>query len=176
PQIFARQHPVLQRLPLSVRILRYPRALRPQPAREDTAADHCRARQAARMRHCRHRLFRGRQFHRQPQGGDGPVAASGRLAEAHRLHHPACLRGDAEYRQAARDPGEDEGGAVRHDLLRHRDSGSGRAEGDAEGPQHDGADPRGRADHQFLRHGSGVRHHHGARHRQARHRGCAARL
>ena len=37
-------------------------------------------------------------------------------------------------------------------------------------------DPRGRADHQLLRHGGRLRHHPGARHRQARHRRCAARL
>ena len=62
------------------------------------------------------------------------------------------------------------------DLLRHRDARSRRAEGDAQGPQHDGPDPGGRANHQLLRHGGGVRHHHGARHRQAGDRGGAARL
>ena len=56
---------------------------------------------------------------------------------------------------------------LRHHLLRHRDPRSRRAEGDAQGPQHDGPDPGGHPHHQLLRHGGRVRHHHGARHRQA---------
>ena len=95
----------------------------------------------ARMRHHRHRLFRRRQFHRQPQGRARSAAASDRMAEDARLRHAARLRGDAQYRQAARDPGEDARGRLRHHLLRHRDARSRRAEGDAQGPQHDGPDP-----------------------------------
>ena len=41
-----RQHPVLQRLSLSMRILRHPRALRPQPALQDAGTGLRRARQA----------------------------------------------------------------------------------------------------------------------------------
>ena len=62
-----------------------PGPLRPQSAPQDAAADHRRARQAARMRRDRLGLFRRRQFHRQPQGGAGPAAASDRVAEEHRL-------------------------------------------------------------------------------------------
>ena len=61
----------------------------------------------------------------------------------------------------------DEGGDVRHGVLRHRDPRSRRAEGDAQGPQHDGPDHGRHPHHQFLRHGGRLRHHHGARHRQA---------
>ena len=75
-----------------------------------------------------------------------------------------------------RDPREDARGVLRHDLLRHRDPRSRRAEGDAQGPQHDGPDPGRRSHHQPLRDGSGLRHHHGARHRQARDRRGLARL
>ena len=50
----------------------------------------------------------------------------------------ARLRGDAQHRQAPRDPGDDARGLLRHHLLRHRDAGSRSAEGDAQGPQHDG--------------------------------------
>jgi len=71
-------------------------------------------------------------------------------------------------------PGEDARGLLRHDFLRHRDAGSRGAEGDAQGPQHDGPDPGRRSHHQFLRHGSRLRHHHGARHRQGGNRRCAA--
>ena len=79
----------------------------------------------------------------------------------------AGLRGDAQHRQAAGDPRADARGLLRHHLLRHRDARSRRAEGDAQGPQHDGPDPGGHSHHQQLRHGGRLRHHHGARHRQA---------
>ncbi len=45
-----------------------------------------------------------------------------------------------------------------------------------EGPQHDGPDPGRHPHHQQLRDGGRLRHHHGARYRQARDRRCAARL
>ena len=153
-----------------------PGPLWPQPAPEVAAADHRRTRQAARMRRHRLGLFRRRQFHRQPQGGARPAAASGRMAEADRLRDAARLRGDAEHRQAAGDPGDDARGVLRHGVLRHRDARSRRAEGDAQGPQHDGPDPGGHPHHQLLRHGGRLRHHHGARHRQAGDRRRAARL
>ena len=143
------------------------------PRLKTPAADHRRTRQAARMRRHRLGLFRRRQFHRQPQGRARSAAASDRMAEANRLRDAAGLRGDAQHRQASRNPREDARGVLRHHLLRHRDARSRGAEGDAQGPQHDGPDPGGRADHQFLRHGSRLRHHHGARHRQAWHGGCA---
>ena len=79
------QHPVLQRLPLPVRVLRHPGALRPRPAPEDARADHGRARQAARRRRERQRLFRRRQLHRQPQGGQGSASAPDRVAAHERL-------------------------------------------------------------------------------------------
>ena len=92
------------------------------PRLKTPRADHRRARQAARMRHDRHGLFRRRQFHRQPQGGAGSAAASDRMAEADRLRHAARLRGDAQHRQAARNPREDARGLFHHHLLRHRDA------------------------------------------------------
>src|SRR5258708_1731819 len=53
--VSARQHPVFERVPLPVRILRHSGPLWPQPAAEDAAADRHRTRQASRMRHDRYR-------------------------------------------------------------------------------------------------------------------------
>jgi hypothetical protein len=73
-------------------------------------------------------------------------------------------------------PGKDARGFLCHDLLRHRNAGSRRAEGHAQGPQHDGPDSGGRSHHQQLRDGGRLRNHHGARYRQARNRRSFARL
>ena len=84
-EILPRQHPVFERLSLSVRILRHPRPLWPQPAPEIAAADHRRTRQAAGMRRHGLGLFRRRQFHRQPQGRAGSccrIWSSGRSGPA----------------------------------------------------------------------------------------------
>ena len=61
------------------------------------------------------------------------------MAEEDRLCPALLLRGDTEYRQASGNSGRDARGVLRDDLLRHRDAGSGGAEGDAQGSQHDGS-------------------------------------
>ena len=96
---------VLERLSVSLRVLRHPHPLRPAAAAEDAAADHRRARRHAPAEGASAGgLFRRRQFHRQPQGRQGHAAASGRLAEAARLSAAVRLRGDAQHRQAAGNP------------------------------------------------------------------------
>ena len=78
--------PIFQRLPVSLRILRHPGALRPPAAAEIAGADHPRARRdLAQPNPPTRRLFRRRQFHRQSQGGARNAAAPGRMAEAARL-------------------------------------------------------------------------------------------
>ena len=92
---------VLQRLPLSLRVLRHPGPLWPAAAAEDAAADHRRTRRHAPAGASAGGLFRRRQFRRQPQGRQGHAAGSGRMAEAARLSAAVRLRGDAQHRQAA---------------------------------------------------------------------------
>ena len=110
----ARQHPVLQRLSVSVRILRHPRALRPRRAIQDGRAGLRRARQARGLRTVHLGLFRRRQFHRQQARRARDAAAPDRVAEAQRLSVAAVVRGDAQHRQAAGNPRADARGGV-HD-------------------------------------------------------------
>ena len=58
---------VFERLPLSLRVLRHPGALRPPAAPEDAGAGDGRARRDAAQPAIRRRLLRRRQFHRQPK-------------------------------------------------------------------------------------------------------------
>ena len=96
---------VLERVPVSLRVLRHPQPLRPAAAAQDRRADHRRARcHAPAEGASAGGLFRRRQFHRQSQGRQGHAAASRRLAEAARLSHELRLRGDAQHRQAAGNP------------------------------------------------------------------------
>ena len=83
--LFHRQHPVLQRLPVPVRVLRHPGALRPQSALQDRRADQRRARQDAGLRAFRRGLFRRRQLHRPQPRRARAAAASRRVAEAQPL-------------------------------------------------------------------------------------------
>ena len=81
----ARHGAILVRLPVSLRVLRHPRPLRPPAAHEDAAADRRRARfHLLAAEPAGHALLRRRQFHRQPQGRQGDAAASRRVAEAQR--------------------------------------------------------------------------------------------
>jgi hypothetical protein len=104
---------ILQRLSLSLRVLRHPEPLWPAAAVQDAGADHRRARRHVRAgRPSAERVFRRRQFHRQPQGRARNAAASRRVAEGARLSDAICLRGDAQYRQAARNSVADARGLV----------------------------------------------------------------
>ncbi len=168
---------VLERLSLSLRVLRHPQPLRPAAAAQDAAADHRRARRhACPARASAGGLFRRRQLHRQPQGHQGHAAASGRLAEGARLSPAVRLRGDAQHRQAAGDPRADARGLVPRPVRRHRDAGGGCAQGHAQEPEHGRADDGVDQDAERLRPGGDLRHHPRARHRFRRHREAAQGL
>ena len=94
--LFPWQHPVFERLPVSLRVLRHPGALRPPAALQGAPADHRRTRRDARCGDLRLGLFRRRQFHRQ-QKGDARIAAAlpgspGRRRAAIRSSSPARRR------------------------------------------------------------------------------------
>ena len=96
---------VLERVPVSLRVLRHPQSLRPAAAAQDRRADHRRARcHAPAEGASAGGLFRRRQFRRQSQSRQGHAAAPRRLAAAARLSHELRLRGDAQHRQAAGNP------------------------------------------------------------------------
>ena len=133
-----RQHPVFERLSLSMRVLRHPHTLWPRPAPQERGAGDGRARQDGRVRTVGRGLFRRRQFHRAPARGQRALAAPHRLAEAQRLYLCLRVRGDAQHRQAAGDIGADARGFLRDRVLRDRDAGARGAEGDVKRAQHDG--------------------------------------
>ena len=80
PRLLPGQRAVLQRLSLHLRVLRHPRAIRAEPAAQEPGAGGGGARSAPDRRRPVG-LLRGRQLHRQPQGGGGPPAPPGDLAE-----------------------------------------------------------------------------------------------
>ena len=93
---------ILVRLSVPLRILRHSQSLWPAAALQDAAADRRRTRcHLPADRPPAERVFRRRQFHRQPQGCARHAPASRRMAEAARLSHAVRLRGDAQHRQAA---------------------------------------------------------------------------
>ena len=76
-----------------------------QPRFKTRAADHRRARRHVQPEGASQLgLFRRRQFHRQSQGGARSAAAFGAMAKRPRLPDGVVLRGDAQYRQAGRNP------------------------------------------------------------------------
>ena len=94
---------VLERLPLSLRVLRHPGPLRPPAAAEDAGADHRRARRHAPAdRHPPVVYFVDDNFIGNRKADARDAAASRRLAEAARLSAAVRLRGDAQHRQADR--------------------------------------------------------------------------
>ena len=132
----ARLAAILQRLPLSLRILRYPGALRPAAAPEDAGADRRRARRhAGAAATTRRRLFRRRQFHRQPQGGARDAAAS--IEWQKRRGYPLRFACEATLNIAkqTRNPRADAGGGIPHRVRRHRDPGGRSAHAHAQGAQ-----------------------------------------
>ena len=85
-----------------------------QPRLKTPAADHRRARcHAWRSRAPADGLLRRRQFHRQPQGRARRCCRIWSRGRSARLSAAVRLRGDAQHRQADRDPGADAGGRVR---------------------------------------------------------------
>ena len=169
PALFPRQRPVFERLPVSLRVLRHPGALRPPAAPQDAGADPRRARRDARRRDQRLDLFRRRQLHRQQEGGARAAAASrsrGRKRAAIRCS--SSCEATLNIAKPPGDPGDDARGVFLHGLLRHRDAGAGGARRDAEIAQPHVPILDAVADDQQLRHGGRLGDHHGARHRHRR--------
>ena len=166
----ARQHPVLQRLSVSVRVLRHPRALRPRRALQDARAGLRRARQARRLRPDPPSVYfvDDNFIANRKRAVREMLPHLDRVAEAQRLS-AAAVACEATLNIAKRPEILElmREADVHDDLLRHRDAGARGAEGDVEGAQHDGAAARLHRNPQRLRHGGRVRHHHGPRHRHA---------
>ncbi len=126
------ERPVLERLPVHVRVLRHPRALRPQSAAQDARAGAGRARRPRRGRGPRH-LLRGRQLHREPESGPGAAPPPGGMAAAPSLPGALRLRGHAQHRQERARPRPHARRRLPRGVLRHRDPGAGRAPVDVQG-------------------------------------------
>src|SRR6267142_2537719 len=122
-RVLHRQHPVLERLPVLVRVLRHPGALRAQSTIEDARADLSRA-GSHRRRRVHVRLLRRRQFHRQSEGHAGAAAAPRGVAGTPPVPAALRLRGDAQHRQERAHAGPDARGGFHHGVLRHRDAGA----------------------------------------------------
>ncbi len=157
-------------LPVSLRVLRHPAALRPPAAAEDPRADVRRARRDHQpARHPAVVYFVDDNFIANRKATREMLPISW-VAEEEQLPAPVRLRGDAEHGQAARDPRADAPGQLHDRVRRHRDAGGGRAQGHRQDPQRRRADVRGDRDPQFLRARSDLGHHPGPRfrHRQVR--------
>ena len=174
--LFSRHHPVFQRLPLYVRVLRHPRPLRPRAAAEDAGADHRGTRQAVGTGARRLNLFRRRQPRRQPPRAEGSAAPSRRLAEGERLCVQLRLRSDAQHRALSRHPRDDARCGLREHLLRYRNARARSADRHRQGAEQPAADPRRRPHHQRARDAGRLRHHPRPRYRHAGNRPQAHRL
>ena len=134
-----RQHPVLPRLPVPVRVLRHHRHLRPPAAAQDERPGHRRAGGAARAEHA-DRLHRRRQPDRQQEGDQAAAARRGRVASRRRLPLHVLHRGVARPGRRRGADGADGRGQHRGRLHRHREPQRGVAARDEEVPER----PQGR--------------------------------
>ena len=124
-RVLHRQHPVLQRLPVRVRVLRHPRPLRAQPPAEDGRAGAARARphRGGGRAPASTSSTTTSSATRRPRWSCCPTWSSGR--RRNKLPAALRLRGDPQHRQERAGAGADARGGLHHGLLRDRDAGAG---------------------------------------------------